>query len=457
MEPLSIQEVAQVLGARVVSAVTGAVTSVSTDTRQGVRGALFFALRGEQVDGHQFVLRAFAEGAAAAVVEREIPDAGGPQVIVPDTLRALGDLARFCRDRFALPVVGVTGSVGKTSTKEMIACALRARFTVLANEKNYNNEIGVPLTLFGLDRSHDAAVLEMAMRGPGEIARLAEIARPTIGVITNIGVSHIERLGSREGIAAAKGELLAALPPEGVAVLNADDDYCAFLRERCPCRIVTFGVERPADFRATDVVYTANGEPRFTVNGQFFVIHAPGVHHVGNAAGVCAVAAALDIPLAEVAAQLERFRAPAMRMEIMRTPDGLTILNDAYNAAPDSMRAALQTLRTQADLARQRAVAILGDMKELGDYSREAHRRVGEMAVERAVDLLVTVGEAAEEIARAAQPSLGADRVRSFPDTDAAAQGVRALAQSGDVVLVKGSRAMAMEKIVEALRHGVME
>lgn len=451
MEPISVQQVAQALGARVVGEAQGMIESICTDTREGARGSLFFALRGEHADGHHYVGQAFEKGAMGAVVERRVAQAGGPLLLVSDTLRALGDLARFYRDRFALPVIGVTGSVGKTSTKEMIACALRARLSVLANVANYNNEIGLPRTLFGLEAWHQAAVLEMAMRGRGEIARLAEIARPSIGVLTNIGLSHVERLGSREGIALAKGELLEALPPDGVAVLNVEDDYYPFLRERCRCRVVTFGVGRPADFRATDLTLASNGTTRFYVNGQEIVLPALGVHHAGNAAAACAVAAILAIPLSEVAGALASFQPPPLRMEIMRTPDGLTLLNDAYNAAPDSMRAALQTLRAQASLAHQRAVAILGDMKELGDYSAEAHRGVGAMAAQQEVDLLITVGQAAEEIARAAQTATGEMRTVSFPDADAAAQTVRELLQSGDVVLIKGSRAMAMEKVVAAL------
>jgi UDP-N-acetylmuramoyl-tripeptide--D-alanyl-D-alanine ligase len=452
LEPIPIAEAARVLGARVAGSPTGEARGVCTDTRQGVKDALFFALRGEKADGHQYVRQAFEGGAVGAVVEREVEGAGGPLLVVPDALAALGGLARRYRDRFPIPVIGVTGSVGKTSTREMIACALRSRLRLLVNEKNFNTEIGVPLTLFGLDRSHEAVVMEMAMRGAGQIARLAEIARPTLGVITNVGLSHIELLGSRDALAAAKGELLEALPPDGSAILNADDDYLDFLRPRCACRIVTFGIEKPADFRASDLRFSEDGAPRFRVNGQEIVLHAPGVHHVGNAAAACAVASALDIPLAAVAAALEKFRAPAMRMETLHGPNGITILNDAYNAAPDSMRAALQTLTLLAG-GRRRAVAVLGDMKELGGFSHEAHRYVGELPETGNVGLLVTVGAAAEEIGRAAHPRLGAERLRAFPHTDSAAAALPALLQPGDIVLVKGSRAMEMEKIVQALRE----
>ncbi|HXG24459.1 MAG TPA: UDP-N-acetylmuramoyl-tripeptide--D-alanyl-D-alanine ligase, partial [Chthonomonadales bacterium] len=290
MEPISIAEAADALRARVIGSAEGRATSISTDTRRGVQGALFFALRGESTDGHQFVAQAFHQGAAGAVVEHEIVGAGAPQLVVADTLEALGNLARFYRRRFDIPVVAVTGSVGKTSTKEMIACALNARYRTLASEKNFNNEIGVPHTLFALEHTHQAAVLEMAMRGPGQIARLAEIARPSVGVITNIGLSHIELLGSRQAIASAKAELLESLPIDGIAVLPADDDYFAFLRDRCPCPIITFGVEKPADFRASEVTFSEEGAPRFRIHGVEVTLRAPGVHHVVNATAACAAA-----------------------------------------------------------------------------------------------------------------------------------------------------------------------
>lgn len=447
MEPISIAEAADALRARVIGLAEARATSVSTDTRRSVQGALFFALRGENADGHQYVAQAFHQGAAGAVVEREVVGAGAPQLVVADTLRALGDLARFYRERFDIPVVAVTGSVGKTSTKEMIACALCARYHTLASEKNFNNEIGVPQTLFALDRTYQAAVMEMAMRGPGQIARLAEIARPTVGVITNIGLSHIELLGSRQGIASAKAELLESLPADGVAVLPVEDDYFAFLRDRCPCPIITFGVAKPADFRATEVTFSEEGAPRFRINGVEVALRAPGVHHVVNATAACAAVAALGVSLEEATAQLETYHAPSMRMEILTTKDDIILLNDTYNAAPDSMRAALETLNLMASARGRRAVAVLGDMKELGDFSREAHRYVGEMARGKNIGLLVTVGKEAGEIGRA----LSGKNVRAFPDTDLAIKEIRNLVQHGDIVLVKGSRAMGMERIVEAV------
>lgn len=439
------------------SDLTKIASKVCTDTRAGAEGALFFALRGENSDGHDYVADAFAKGAVASVVDHLVEGVEGPQFVVPDTLAALGDLAAYYRDRFAIPIVAITGSVGKTSTKEMTAAALRTRYKVLASEKNFNNEIGVPLTLFALEEDHQVAVIEMGMRASGEIARLAEIARPTVGVITNIGLSHIERLESRDAIAAAKAELLEALPEDGVAVLPADDDYASFLIDTCRsrCRVITFGTSAGADFRVEDVAYSEDGMPCFTINGQAFRLQAPGTHMPINATAAAAVAVSLGISLDQVAEGLSNYQSPAMRMEILQTPSGLTILNDAYNAAPDSMRAALETLVLLA--GRRRPVAVLGEMRELGDFSAEAHEYVGRLAAELPLGLLVTVGDGAKAIGRAAADSfgsLGPGRIQAFSSTTDTAEGLPSLLYSDDVVLIKGSRAMGMERIVEALLAG---
>jgi UDP-N-acetylmuramoyl-tripeptide--D-alanyl-D-alanine ligase len=452
---MTLDEVSRAIGARVVGTSSEAVAGVATDTRGDVHGRVFIALRGENHDGHDYVACALEQGAVAAVVDHEIPEVAGPLLVVTDTLRAYGDLARAHRDRFGIPIVGVTGSVGKTSTREMIAAALEVRFAVLSTERNYNNEVGVPRTLFGLTAEHGAAVIEMAMRARGEIARLAQVARPTVGVITNVGMSHIELLGSRDAIAAAKAELLEALPPDGCAILPADDAYAAILRKSCTCPIRTFGFAAGADFRATGVTFGHDGAPRFQVNGQPIVIASPGVHHVSNAAAACAVADAAGIGLDEVAARLAAYNPPAMRMTPIAAPRGVTVLDDSYNAAPDSMRAGLETLALIAKARDARAVAFLGEMRELGDFSAEAHRYVGETAAALWIDLVVTVGEEASEgIGRAVAERTGAEHVFVCADSTEAAKKAPALVQRGNVVLVKGSRAMQMERIVEALTGG---
>lgn len=449
IEPISLSDVVQVLGASVRGEANWTAWSISTDTRTvSAPNSLFFALRGENFDGHNYVLEAERKGAAAIVVDREIPRIETPQLIVPNTLEALGRLARFYREQFEIPVVGVTGSVGKTSTKEMIALALRVRLKTHANKASFNNEVGLPLTLFGLDRSHKAAVLEMGMRGFGQIEDLCRIARPTIGVVTNVGMSHIELLGSRDGIAQAKSELLTSLDTGGVAVINADNEYYDFLASVCSGRIVSYGLNQAADFRVTDIKYIDNKDTCFKINGVYIQLHATGEHHAINAAAACAVASILDLSLTEVAEHLGHFRPFQSRGTSFRTSDNITVLDDTYNAAPDSFRSALQTLTVLSGGTR-RTVAVLGDMKELGLFSSEAHRYVGQIVKQRDVQLLITVGQDAREIADEAThlPSL---QKYHFVDAEAAYCQIRDLVKPDDIVLIKGSRAMKMEKIIEA-------
>jgi UDP-N-acetylmuramoyl-tripeptide--D-alanyl-D-alanine ligase len=463
MEPIALTWIAEALNARVIGALNGIARGICTDTRQGADGALFFALQGENTDGHNYVAQAFAAGAVGAVVSREIEGVKGPLLIVPDTLRALGDLANRYRQQFAIPVVGITGSVGKTSTKEMIAAVLRTKYRTLASDKNFNNEIGVPLTLFQLTKAHKAAVIEMGMRGLGEIDRLAEIAQPTVGVITQIGYAHIERLGSQQQIAQAKSELLARLPAGSFALLPYRDRFYDYLKSRVPtgCTVLSFGEGGeeawPPDVRLYPVASRANGcaEARVMIYRQefFLTLRAFGAHHLHNAGAALAAAYALDVPLKQAIAALEAWEGAPGRMVVRHTPDGLTILDDCYNAGPESMEAALQTLALETIV---NGVAVLGDMKELGDFAPDAHRAVGQKVVAAQVKLLVTVGELAREIeagAReyAAQIGRPMPPVRHFTGSEEAAAHIREIVTPKDTVLVKGSRAMQMEQIVAAL------
>jgi UDP-N-acetylmuramoyl-tripeptide--D-alanyl-D-alanine ligase len=463
MEPFPLSWAAEKLGVQQIGD-DATITGVAIDTRKIEPGMLFFALPGEQVDGHKFVAQAFARGAAAAVVSHEAEGVTGPLMLVPDTVQALGDLAMHYRRQFSIPVVGITGSVGKTSTKEMTAAVLRTRYNTLASEKNYNTEIGVPLTLFRLDRTHEVAVIEMGMRGLGQIDRLAEIAEPTIGVITNIGISHMELLGSRENIALAKSELLVRLPVEGIAILPADDSFFDVLRLRVPAgvRILTFGT----------VSNSSPGEARLTVSGSHVTLDqgrishalvrtgkdrailklkAAGGHHLHNALAALAVADVLGIAVDHAATALRDWEGAEGRMMWRQTPDNIAILDDCYNASPESMIAALDTL---AELPSQyRRIAILGDMKELGDLTATAHLQVASTLLHPSPDVIVTVGPLSKQIddyllkfQTEASPEM-----HHFNDTEAAAGAVKQIVRPGDLVLVKGSRAMQMEKIVAAL------
>jgi UDP-N-acetylmuramoyl-tripeptide--D-alanyl-D-alanine ligase len=427
-------------------------TGVCTDTREGAAGAIFFALPGENQDGHAYVARAFQLGAVAAVVTRPTPGATGLQLLVDDPLAALTRLAAWHRARHPIPVVGVTGSVGKTSTRDMIACVLSATKTVHVSPRNFNNEIGVPRSLLAIEPTHEVAVIELGMRGPGQIADLCRLVQPRVGVVTNIGVSHIELLGSRDAIATAKGELLQALPADGRAVLPADDDFAPYLAGLCRCPVTTFGQGDTADVRPTAIALDGDGCASFRIGAVPFALRAPGAHQVANAAAACAVGLAFGVTLEQAAERLRAYRPPSMRMHLREAPHGVTIVDDAYNAAPDSMRAALTTLAAMGE--GRRKVAFLGDMRELGDEAAAAHRTVGELAAQSGLDLLATVGDLAEQIAQGAAPRLSGASVVRFADSAAAAAAAMELVRPGDLVLVKGSRAMEMERIVERLLRG---
>jgi UDP-N-acetylmuramoyl-tripeptide--D-alanyl-D-alanine ligase len=428
------------------------ITGVSIDSRTLQQGELFVALRGDRFDGHDFVPDAIGRGAWGALVERSASGAlGGLRnvIAVDDTLIALQEMARLHRGRFSLPVVAVTGSNGKTTTKEMLAAILRQRGPVLKNEGNLNNHIGVPLTLFRLREEHRAAVIEMGMSGLGEIAVLARLAQPDVGVITNIGPAHLQFLGSTDTVARAKGELLQGMRPGGTAVLNADDRYFGTLRALFPGRTVSFGTGGQADVRATGIeqqqdgtamtVHAAGGTARVR-------LRTIGRHNVSNALAAAAAATVLGAPLDLVRSGLEEFRPVAMRSEL-RDVRGMRVLADCYNANPASVRAALETLSA---LGGGRTVAVLGDMLELGEAADEAHREAGRAAAGMGIGALIAVGPLGRQIAEGARSAgMAADRVRVADTPSQAAVLLRGIARTGDTVLIKGSRGMKMETVLE--------
>jgi UDP-N-acetylmuramoyl-tripeptide--D-alanyl-D-alanine ligase len=447
----TISQVAQATQGRILAGdASTRCIGISADTRTVSADNLFVALCGERFDAHQFLPQAKAAGALAAVVENT---AHAPQdlacIQVANTLHALGDLAHAHRLRFLIPVVGITGSYGKTTTRALMAAALGARLNVLSTAGNFNNEIGLPMTLFGLNETHECAVLEMAMRGLGQIKYLAEVAAPTVGVVTNIGPQHIELLGSLDNIARAKAELIEALPADGVAVLPADDESSKFLAERAPCRIVTFGSSERADYRVSEAVTSGDGRILFRINNPHgesctLALPMPGAHNAINAAAALAVAGTLDVPLADATRALEQVEVPGARMRVMKS-GGMTIINDCYNAGPTSMRAALQTLHDFP--ADGRRVAVLGTMKELGPWSQDEHRKLGEQAGAY-VRVLMGVGEETRDMLEAAPSDV---EKRWFVDAISAAQEIKELLRAGDVVLVKGSRSVGLEVVVNAL------
>ena len=454
------EELGAATGGRWLDPPPGAVTGLSTDTRTVAAGALFVALRGERFDAHDFLPAAASAGAAAAVVGRPVAAPPGlPRLLVADTLSALGALAHLHRRRFTLPVVGVTGSNGKTTTREMIAAILAERGPMLRTEGNLNNEVGVPLTLLGLHAGHQAAVVEMGMNHRGEIARLAAIAAPQVGVVTNAAAAHLEGLGTVDGVADAKAELYAGLPPGGIAVVNADDARMLSRARASGRRMLTFaaGRQRRGDVVVLEVISEEAGGLRFLLgigNRELTVSLAlVGAHNAQNAAAAACAAIALGCTDQEIVRGLAAVRPVGRRLLLSRLPRGLLLVDDCYNANPASMEAALRTLSELARAEGGRALAVLGDMLELGPGEAALHRGVGAAAAGAPVTHLFGFGPRSREtVAGAVAAGLAPERTFQTEDLAALAEAVGAAAAPGDVLLVKGSRGMKLERLVEALR-----
>ncbi len=434
------------------------ITGVSIDSRKVRPGDLFFAFSGEHVDGHDYIEDAFQRGAAAAVISHPVDcQQDKPLIRVSDPLQALQALARGYRSLFNIPVVAVTGSTGKTTTKDLIAGVLGSKMAVIKTEGNYNNELGLPLTLLNLDDQHQAAVLEMAMRGPGQIAELCEISHPLVGVITNIGKTHLELLGSQEAIAEAKGELLSSLPIDGCAVLNADDPWQVKLASRVRGELIYYGTDSMCQIRATDIRLRG-------LEGVDFKLHTPsgeadcflplpGAHNVANALAAAAVGYRFSLTAEEIAAGLTSASLTGMRLDVKAGIRDTKIIDDSYNASPASTTAALELL---AAVDGNRKIAVLGDMYELGEETISGHREVGEKAALLSIDCLCTVGELAREIAVGAElAGLHDERIHIFQEKAEAVAFLKSYLQKGDLVLIKGSRGMRMEEITAALARGV--
>jgi UDP-N-acetylmuramoyl-tripeptide--D-alanyl-D-alanine ligase len=429
------------------------VTNFAIDSREAATGSLFFALTGERTDGHNYLPHVMAGGAVGAVVHQQLKGDLLPQILVDDTRLAMGRMAKWYRKQFDVKVLGVTGSTGKTSAKEMLAAALGVQYSVLKNEGNLNTEVGLPLTLMGLGKEHEVAVLEMAMRGKGQIEWLAEVSQPQLGLITNIGISHMELLGNRDGIAEAKSELLQALPADGIAILPRDDDYFEFMRKLSPSEVITFGKHPEADVRVMEANLTDEGETecRFSLKGKRFYLLLPvlGKHHAMNAAAALAGAIALKVDPEPALDGLKDVRLPAMRMEVLRG-NGLMLILDAYNANPQSMNAALQTLGEMSH--GRRTIAILGDMAELGSLSEQGHREVGQTVAQVSPDQLITLGPKAKLIAEVAiENGYPSSKITLTEEITETSQAVEVLAQENDLILIKGSRVLEMERIAEQL------
>lgn len=469
MIPLTLAEIAAAVHGRLVDGArpeTVLSGPVAADSRDKVAGGLFVARRGASMDGHDFADAAMRAGAIAVLAERPV---GHPAIIVADSTMALGQLAHELFSRLTpAAVVGVTGSSGKTSTKDLIAELIGRLGPTIAPVGSFNNETGLPLTVLRADESTRYLVIEVGARGKGHIASLCRIAPPQIGVVLNVGSAHLGEFGSRAAIAEAKGELVEALPDDGVAILNADDPLVAAMRSRTRARVVTFGQAEDADFRAVDIRLAADAKASFrlvTAKGSADIhLRLHGAHHVSNALAAAAVASELGIDIAEIAAVLSSAEPRShWRMEVYERDDGVTVINDAYNANPESMAAALRALaaisadRSNADRSNgdRRAWAVLGKMAELGPATHQAHEDLGKLAATLGVSRILVVGnEASGVVDGALAEGMSEEEVVLVPDMVAARSVLEAQLQAGDVVLVKASRSVGLERLALALVDG---
>ncbi|MBA4422185.1 MAG: UDP-N-acetylmuramoyl-tripeptide--D-alanyl-D-alanine ligase [Syntrophus sp. (in: bacteria)] len=433
---------------------------LSTDTRTLREGNLFIALTGDRFDGHDCLAAAAEKGAAGLLIRAdhlEKLDAGIkdlPVISVPDTLRALGDIASMWRQRFSLPVVAITGSSGKTTTKEMIATIAARSRKILATEGNLNNFIGLPQTLLRIRDEHELAVVEMGTNSPGEIARLAAIAAPDIGLITNIGPAHLEGLGSLEAIREEKGALFQVMKGRGTAIINHDDDAIGILARRRQGDCITFGLKSGADITARRVEKGGPEGVRFNlfIDGIGVPVHlpVPGQHNVQNALAASAAAWALGVEREEIIAGLAAFSPPPGRMEIRRLGNGAFVIMDTYNANPASMRESLMTL--QGLRKKGRTIAILGDMLELGTQAQELHEGIGFILVKTGVDWVFLKGPLSRSTAAGAmKKGFPQERIAFFDDPEEILASLRSFLKKDDWILIKGSRKMKMEVVTESI------
>lgn len=423
------------------------VTSFSTDSREIKSGTMFVPIKGEKVDAHIYLDSVFETGAAAAFTEQEVPLGERPLVLVQDSREALQKSASFFRGKFDIPIVGITGSAGKTTAKEMVALALSSKLKTLKTAGNANSQVGVPITVCGLRKEHQAAVVEMGVSMPGEMERIAAVVKPNYAVVTNIGVSHIEFLGSRENIMEEKLHIADYIPAEGALFVNGDDDLLPALKARTKdYRVITFGVSRDCDWKASQL--------RQADNGIFFTceyrggsvqafVPAAGVHNVRNALAAFAVAYTLGIELESAVRAIGAYKPPAMRQQILKAGE-VTVIDDSYNASPDSMKGAIDILISLKSEGRK--IAALADMLELGERGPQEHLEIGKYAAGKKVDILVCVGKLAQQYGEGY-----AGEYVCLQNAQEALEYLKTVLQPGDTLLVKGSRSMKMDEIVSGL------
>jgi UDP-N-acetylmuramoyl-tripeptide--D-alanyl-D-alanine ligase len=462
---LTIEEVLKATGGKLLQGKGNAFFhGISTDSRTVGEGELFIALKGSRFDGHHYAIEALRKKAGGVLIEEEkVGDIrwngyrSRAVIAVKDTLSALGDIARDWRRKYNTPVVALTGSNGKTTTKEMIAACLETTFPILKTKGNLNNLIGVPLTLLTLTEKERVVVLEMGMNVPGEVRRLAEVAEPDIGLITNIQMVHLEGMESLERLKGEKGELFRRMRRDGTILVNQDDPRVVDLARDYPGQKITFGIGHPSEVMAKEIRLRGSEGTSFTLSleEEVMEIHLRllGRHFVPNALSAVAIACLFGVEVKRVKEALENFQFFPMRMEVIPLKGGKTLINDTYNANPSSMELALETL-VEAK-GKGRAIAVLGDMLELGRFKEEAHQRIGQRVRELSIDFLLAMGEEAPIVVESAiRHGFPTEKARIVESHSEAISLLRQMIQNGDWILVKGSRRMAMEKIVEGLAEG---
>ena len=448
MIPVSIEDIIKAVDGTVISKIENSkVDKITTDSRSK-DGGMFIALKGENFDGNDFATE-YLKDNQSVIVSKTIPSMENKNIIyVENTSAALIKLAGYYRSLFDIPVIGITGSVGKTSTKEMIASVLCQSFGTMKTQGNFNNEIGVPLTLFNLEDHHNCAVVEMGMSNFGEMSRLTSAVKPNIAVITNIGTSHIGNLGSRENILKAKLEILEGMNENSLVVLNADNDLLYGLKGKLPFKQIYFGIEnKDADIVAQDV--KVSGEMvTFNALGTQFTINAPGSHHVLNALAGIVIGQHLGMTLEKIKDGIMQFENCGMRQNIIKYGE-ITIIEDCYNASLDSMKASLKVLK---DISKGKTIAVLGDILEQGDFAFDTHKTLGEVVSKNKIDLLLTLGESCKITADTAS-SLGVTS-HSFDTHEEIAQYLKKHIKPEDTILFKGSRGMKLEKVIQLYMKG---
>lgn len=449
MQILSINDIVKATSGKIIcGSDKGVIHAITTDSRQADKDVLFIPLKGERADGHDYIPSALDKG-AVSISEREI-DSDKTVIKVADTRLALGDIARYYKAKYVVPTVSITGSVGKTTTKDLVYAVIAEKYKTHKTPNNFNNDIGVPLTVFGIEKEHEAAVIEMGMNHFGEISYLAGIVKPDVAIITNIGMSHIENLGSQEGIFKAKMEITENFTEANTLIVNGDDKFLGNISD-IPYKLVKFGMSDTNDVYAKDMENKGLSGMDFTVvhpDGEFRCsLKQPGEHNIYNA--LAAVCAGLNMGLAEfeIARGIENCVYTSSRLEISEHNE-MEIINDCYNSSPDSVRAAL---RVMTNTLKSRRVAMLGDILEMGEYAKDAHFDLGKTVKDMGVDFLITAGSNAKYIAEGAKSS-GMENVVSYATTDELVSDINNLVKSDDCILVKASHGMEFYKVTEAIK-----